>query len=248
MVYGLMEDEAKSVGQQNLRGGRECNFRPVENSFFMKLSSTNLELRSSDDKQCHLLENNSTTTLMTSQSEVNESIDNCHSLATTPVPGQTSDMSENVLLNSSQTYPSYNLIYKEKLAKINAENRRGVPKGVHHCTTGGTTPPNDFKHPRLYNKLSLRKVQKEEDNISMKGGVRKKMKKERKCANPAESFRTKFLKKGEKCALDQSQKSLVDFWGPERKKKVGLNLDRENGAGAEENGSILAEKIGENHR
>ena len=214
----------------------------------MKLSSTKLELRSSDDNKCHLSTDNSTTSMMTSHSKVIMSNDNCHSPATTPVPGQISDKSENLVLNSDQTKPSYSLNKREELAKKNAENRRGVPKGVHHCTTGGTTPPNDFKHPRLYNKLSLRKVQKEEDNISMKGGVRKKMKQGRKSANPAERFRTKVLKKGGKCALDQSQKSLVDFWGPERKRKVGLNLDRENGAGAGENGSILAEKIGENHR
>ena len=195
MVYGLMEDEAKSVGQQNLRGGRECNFRPVENSFFMKLSSTNLELRSSDDKQCHLLENNSTTTLMTSQSEVNESIDNCHSLATTPVPGQTSDMSENVLLNSSQTYPSYNLIYKEKLAKINAENRRGLPKGGHSCPSGGITPPKDLKHMRQPRKESLKEAEKKEkEKISMKGSVRKRMKQEKKYVHPVKKFRTQILK------------------------------------------------------
>ena len=82
----------------------------------------------------------------------------------------------------------------------------------------------------------------------MKGGVRIKLKQGRKYANPAVRFRAQILKKGGRCALDQNQTTLVDFWGPERKRNTGLNFDREIRAGAGENGSILAKKVGENHR
>ena len=150
--------------------------QPPEDRFFMRLSSTKLELRSSDDNQCHLSTDKSTTSTMTSHSKVIMSNDNCHSPATTPVPGQISDKSENLVLNSDQTKPSYSLNKREELAKKNAKNRRGVPKGVHHCTTGGTTPPNDLKHSRLQKKRSLGKECKEKDNTSMKGGVRIKLK------------------------------------------------------------------------
>ena len=103
---------------------------------------------------------------------------------------------ENLILNSDQINPSYGLNNKKELAKKNAENRRGVPNGGHSCPSGGITSPNDLKHARLHKKESPRKHYTEKDNTSMKGGVRTRLKKERKYVHPARKFKAQLLKKG----------------------------------------------------